>query len=264
MNMILRELKSIRRSLIIWCAGMVFLVYVGMMKYAGFRDSGQAAMKLMNNMPVFLKKVMGLDKLNLTLASGYYVLFFLYFGLLCGIHAIMQGAVVISKEERDKTADFLLSKPVKRSQVITAKLIASLISILILNATTWISSVLIVGQFNSGKSINGLIKELMIALFLLQLLFLAMGLLIGVVAGSTKRATGISSGILLGTFIISVIVDMFEKIGFLKYITPFKYFDAKEIYLNGFNSLYIIITVVFVLISILLTYGIFEKRDIHV
>jgi beta-exotoxin I transport system permease protein len=59
----------------------------------------------------------------------------------------------------------------------------------LLNVTTLVSSVLIVEQFNSSKSINELIKELMNALFLLQVLFLSMGLLIGVVAGSTKRTT---------------------------------------------------------------------------
>lgn len=264
MNMVLRELKSIRRSLIIWSVSMLFLIYVGMVKYSGFQGAGESIEDMMNGLPDAMKAVFGIGSLDLTKASGYYVVFFLYFALLLGVHAIMQGAVVLSKEERDKTADFLMVKPIKRHQVITAKIIASGISIVVLNAVTWIASIFIVASFNTGPSINGLIKDLMIALFMMQLIYFSVGLFVGAVSRSTKKATGISTGILLGTFIMSVIVDMYSKVDFLEYFTPFKYYDGKEIFLHGFDGVYILLSIVIICAAIVGTYKWYQKKDLHV
>lgn len=264
MNIILRELKSIRKSLIIWSGSMIFLIYVGMVKYSGFAEAGDSIEEMMSSLPDAMKAVFGIGQLDLTKASGYYIVFFLYFALICGIHAVMQGAVVLSKEERDKTADFLLAKPIKRSQVITSKIIASLISVVVLNGVTWISSIILVGIFNKGDSINSVINKLMIALFLFQLVFLFIGLLVGAISRKTKKATGICTGLLLGSFLLSVIIDMYDKIDFLKYFTPFKYFDGKRIFLHGFDLEYIIISALIIVISIVLTYKIYDKKDLHV
>ncbi len=263
MNIILRELRSIWKAQLAWSAGIVFMVFVGMQKYAGFARSGEQALKLLDNLPNFVKKLLGLGELDLTMASGYYVLFFLYFALLCGIHAIMQGAVVISKEERDKTADFLLVKPVRRSRVITAKLIASLISVGSITLVTFVSSLLIVGRVNTGPSIAGLISRLMVGLFFMQVLFLSVGMFLGVVVRTTRKATGIATALFMGTFLLSVAIDLVHQIAFLRFLTPFKYFDAKAIYMKGYSPLSFVLSGLIIIACIAATYLIYQGKDIH-
>lgn len=264
MNIILREMKSIRKSLIIWSVSMIFLIYVGMVKYAGVREAGDSMEEMMSTLPKGMQAVFGIGSLDLTQVSGYYIVFFLYFAVLGGVHAIMQGSVVLSKEERDKTADFLMVKPIKRHHVVTSKIIASLISVVVVNLVTWISSVVIVAGYNDGPSINGLIKDLMIALLFIQMIYFSVGLLIGALAPSTKKATGLSTGILLGTFIMSVVVDMYSKVDFLEYFTPFKYFDGKTIFLSGFDLFYVLLSIAIIVASIVATYKIYQKKDLHV
>ncbi|MBU1241028.1 ABC transporter permease [Myxococcota bacterium] len=263
MNIVLRELRSIWKSQVAWSVGMIFMVFAGMQKYAGFQESGEQALKLLDSLPGFIKKIIGLGELDLTLASGYYVIFFLYFALMCGIHAIMQGAVVISKEERDKTADFLLVKPVRRSHVVAAKIMASLVSIGLLTLVTWIASLLIVPLFNPGKSIAGLINTLMPGLFCIQLIFLSLGLLLGAVLRSTHRATAVATAIFMGTFLLSVAVDLVHQIAFLKYFTPFKYFDARVIYQKGHSPFFFVLTALIVAGAVSGTFLIYQKKDIH-
>ena len=41
------------------------------------------------------------------------------------VHAAMLGADIISKEERDKTAEFLFVKPISRNKIIISKLLGS-------------------------------------------------------------------------------------------------------------------------------------------
>ena len=124
MNILKRELKANLKPLIIWCVAQVFVILSGMMKYVGFAESGTDINELFAAMPEGLMKAFGISDVNIASVDGFYTVFFLYFMLLASIHAVMFGAVVISKEERDHSADFLFTKPVKRHIVVTYKFIA--------------------------------------------------------------------------------------------------------------------------------------------
>lgn len=264
MNIIMRELKSIRRSLLIWSGGIIFLIYVGMVKYDGFAKAGESASEMLKSLPEAMKAMFGLGTLDLAMASGYYVVFFMYFVLIGAIHAVMQGAIVLSKEERDKTADFLMVKPVRRRKVITSKVIASLIAIAIINVVTWITSIVVVGMFNQGPPINDLINELMIGMLLIQGTFFAIGLLVGALAKTTKKATGIANALLLGSFVLSAAIDMYPDIDFLTILTPFKYFDGKLIFASGIDNFYVLVSLLITTACLGATYWFYQKKDLHV
>ena len=265
MNIVLRELRANRKSLIIWSVSMAFLILVGMVKYSGIEAAGQSVNELFDQLPEALKSIFGMTGIDLTSISGYYAIFFLYFMLLAGVHAILLGAVIISKEERDKTADFLFVKPIVRSKVITAKLIAVLINITVLNIVTLISSVVFVAMYNKGEPFNAEIIKLMIALYVLQIEFAALGAGISALTKNTKKAASFATFLLLATFMLSVGIDLYDKIDFLKYFTPFKYFIAAEIMNGGsVDLLFVLLSVVIVVASLLLTYRNFQKRDINI
>ncbi|KPU26507.1 ABC transporter [Caloranaerobacter sp. TR13] len=265
MNIFLREMKANRKSLIIWCISLFVLTAGGMAKYAAFAESGDLVNQMMESLPEVLKTIWGIGTINLTQVKGYYSVLFIYFVLMATIHASMLGATIISKEERDKTAEFLLTKPTTRVRIVTSKLLAALVNILIFNIATLIFSMIFVNYYNKGEPINKEIITLMIAMFILQLLFVAIGTAMGAISKKTKVATAGATAILLGTYILSVYIDMNDKVKFLKYITPFKYFQAKElIFGDGFNIGYIILS--FAIIGVLLgvTYRFYSKRDIYI
>jgi ABC-2 type transport system permease protein len=244
---------------------MIFLVYVGMLKYSGFAGAGTGVNDLFNQFPPAIKSILGLVDLDLTSIIGYYAVFYLYFMILAAIHAIMLGTVIISKEEGDKTADFLFVKPVLRSKIITAKLLATLINIIIFNLVTLLSSIVFIAMFNQGEPITTQILQLMIALFIIQLIFAAVGAGTGALTRKLKRATSISAAIVLVTFIISVAVDLYSKIDFLTYVTPFKYFPAVDIIKTGtYESSFLVLSFILIILFIGITYRFMEKRDINV
>ncbi len=265
MNMILRELRANRKSLIIWSISMTLLILVGMVKYSAIEATGQSANELFNQLPEAMKSILGTNGLDLTSIGGYYAIFFLYFMLLAGVHSILLGAVIISKEERDKTADFLFVKPVPRNKIITSKLIATLIQLIVFNLVTLIASIVIVAKYNKGESINQQIVQLMIALFILQLVFASIGLAISALVQNTKKATSLATVFLLSTFMLSVAIDLYDKIAFLKYITPFKYVNAADIMGGGaFELPFMFFSALIIIGGITITYHYFKKRDLHV
>ncbi len=100
MNIFIVEMKAHRKSLIIWAFGILFMVAAGMGKYVGMSSSGQSINELLYQMPNSMKAIMGVGTLDLSKASGFYGVLFLYLVLMATIHAVMIGADIISKEER--------------------------------------------------------------------------------------------------------------------------------------------------------------------
>jgi len=87
--------------------------------------------------------------------------------------AALLGAGIIAKEERDKTPEFLMIKPVSRYIIITSKLLVVLMNVVILNIVTFVSSLVMVAAFNKGNDISGEITLFMSSMFLVQLIFLS-------------------------------------------------------------------------------------------
>lgn len=265
MNILLRELKANLKSLLIWSGAMVFLIYGGMIKYSGIAKAGEQANQLFNQFPPAVKSVLGLGELDITTPAGFYVLFYIYFLVLAGVHAVMLGALIISKEERDKTADFLFVKPVPRQRIVSGKLLAVLLNLLLLNLVILITSIGFVNIYNTGESINDKIALLMVFLFMVQVLFAALGALVAAASRSSKRAVSISALILLSTFFLSVAIDLYHKIDFLKYLTPFKYFPAADIMIkSSYSASMVILSLLLTAIFTVLTYLLVERRDFHI
>jgi len=177
----------------------------------------------------------------------------------------MLGADILSKEERDRTSEFLFVKPVSRDSVVTSKLLAALANIVIFNLVTLVLSIFIVGNYSHGENLTGEILKLMLGMFVLQLIYMAVGLGIAAISRKPKSATGVATGILLVTFLLSIVIQMDEKLDVLKFLTPFKYFEAKDILsTNGAEPAFIIISISLIILLLSVTYLAFRRRDLKV
>jgi len=190
---------------------------------------------------------------------------FLYLVLMATIHASMLGADIISKEERDKTFEFLMVKPVSREKIITSKLLAAFVNIVIFNIINFVFSIILVSYYSKGESIVGNIAILMAGMFILQLIFLFIGTSIAAISSNPKTATSLSTAILLVTFMLSILIDMNDKLNILKYLTPFKYYEAKNLmYGGGLDPIFLILSFAIIGILFWVTYKFYEKRDLKV
>ncbi|WP_102399366.1 ABC transporter permease subunit [Haloimpatiens massiliensis] len=263
MNLYIREMKAHRRALIIWCIAMIFMVGSGMAKYSGLSSTGQSMSTIITKMPKVLQSIMGAGLFDLSKARGFYGVLFLYLVIMSTIHAAILGSNIISKEERDKTSEFLFVKPMSRNKIVTCKILAAFSNILILNIVTLISSLIIVGQYAKGESVAKDIGVLMIGMFILQLMFMFLGTGIAAISNKAKNATQITTGILMFAYILSMAIDMDKSLEKLKYLTPYKYYDAKNLMQGkGFEAIYLILSFIIILTLFVSTYVFYEKRDL--
>jgi len=265
MNIFLRELKAYRKSLIIWSIAIFLMIVSSVGKFTAYAETGQSMNALLSQIPSSIKAVLGMGDFDLTKVSGFYGMLYLYLLLLATVHASLLGANIISKEEQDKTTEFLLVKPVSRQKVITAKLLASLCNIIVFNLVTLIFSVVLMGKYAKGENLTGEISILMVGMFILQLMFLLIGTATAAVSRHPRSAASVATAILLVTFIISSAINMNSSLDRLKYITPFEYFKAERL-LNGggFEPVFLILSFVIIAVLVFVTYASYKKRDLNV
>lgn len=265
MNIIIKELKSYRKSLIVWSIGIILMIVGGMGKYAAYKATDQKINDIIAQMPKNIRELLGFGSYDLTTASGFYGVLFYYLILMATIHAIMLGANIICKEERDKTSEFLLVKPLNRGKIVLYKIISGLFSIVIFNLVTLAGSIAMIKYYSENSDEVVMVALMVVSMLFLQLMFFFIGTAIAAISKNPKRTGSIATGILLATFMLSKVVDISSNLNKLKYFTPFKYFDVERI-LNGkgLDGLFIILSSVIVLIMIYITFNSYSKRDMTI
>lgn len=263
MNVFIRELKANRKALIIWCVCMVLLVVSGMGKYTAYTTGNNNA--VFNSMPYSLKALLGFGSFDVTTISGFYAMMFLYIALAAAIHAALLGAGIIAKEERDKTTEFLMVKPLSRNSILLSKMLAALLNIFALNVVTLVTSVLMVANYNKGADISGKVAVTMLSMLIVQLIFLTLGMVLAAVIKKPAAAGSLATGILLIAFVISKITDLTDKVNALNILSPFKYFNLKNmIDGKGLNPVVLVLSLALIAVFTAITYVFYNKRDLNI
>ncbi|GKU77535.1 ABC transporter permease subunit [Paenibacillus sp. L3-i20] len=266
MNLFWREMKASRKSLLIWIVGIIAMVGGGMSKFTGLSQSGDAMNELMADMPKALQAIVGVNGLDISTPTGYYGILFLYLIVMAAVHASMLGANIIAKEERDKTSEFLLVKPISRTNMLLFKLLAAVVNVFIFSIVMFVSSIAFVGSFAEGgvTSVTGDIVPLTIGMLLVQLLFMSVGMALASSSRKPKRAVALSAGIMLLTFLLSIVIEISGGMTFMGYLTPFQYFKAASVIEDGFEPIYIVMSLFITVGALAFAYRSYNRRDIQI
>jgi len=263
MNIFLRELKANLRSLLIWGGIMILFLASGMTEFAAYEGNPQM-LEVLSQMPPALLAAFNMQAFNLTTLNGFFGVLFTFFALLLGIAASMWGSDIISKEERDRTVEFSLTLPVTRSRVVTAKTLAALVNCIGLLLITWGASVLLARQYQPNSEFYGFLRLSMLALFIIQLVFLAIGVFLGCAMKQYKRAGSVAVSLLLGTYFLSIISDLDERVQFLRYFSPFKYFDPVVLlHESKIDVAFVGLSLAIIAVSLAGAYLTYTRRDLY-
>ena len=264
MNIFFRELRANLKSLIIWGVIVVLFVWVGVSKFSAYYNNPEM-LKVLDALPPAMVAAFSMQGFNLTTVIGFYGLMFSYYALLLSIAAAMWGSDIISKEERDKTVEFSLTLPVTRSRLVTAKTLAALANCILLLLITWGISIASAAQYPPEPGFQRFLALMMLALFIMELIFLAIGIFLGCAVKRYKRAGAVAASILLGTYFLSVIQALNKDLDFLKYLTPFKYFNAAYMLRNSsLDLVYVGLSLAIILLCMVGAYLTYARRDLYI
>lgn len=266
MNIFLKELRSHSRSLLIWSISLILFTAMAMVKYDATSSVGGGMTELVMAMPKAFQSMLGLGYFDINSPIGFFGATFIYLVLLGAIHGGMLGANILSSEERDKTSEFLMVKPVTRKQVVLSKMLASMFIILIFNMIVTVASISIVNSYGkNGETFSADILALMAGFLIVELIFFMTGFFLSTVLKRSRLAPSLVTTVLLVTFMMSVLADMFDKIKWFRYFSPFSYFDPKVMlgYID-FNLIQVGIGIVTFLTLLILSFVFYERRDLEI
>lgn len=263
MHIVKRELRSNLKSLIIWSLSMLALIFLMVSEFSAYYNNPEMA-AVLDAMPEALMKAFGFENATLTTPVGFIALAGFYFYLMLSVHSILMGSNIVSKEERDKTAEYMMTLPVSREKILLSKWGASVISALILLLVTILGIIISMLPYDIGKNFYEYIGLLFIALFMIQMIFISLGFLLSSILKRYKHAGKISAGLIMSMYLISIVTGITSKLDFLNYFTPFKYFEPGVLQIErAFDMKYIVISFVITIVAMVVTFVVYPKRDLH-
>lgn len=261
MTIVKHELKQGRISFLIWTASIGFLLAICVFLFPEMKGQMESVSDIFASMGSF-STAFGMDRLSFGTLMGFY-------SVECGNILGLGGALfasfcavsILSKEEKDRTAEFLLAHPISRTRIITEKLIAVLFQITVMNLLIYVLAIVSVAAI--GEDIPWKDISLLHTAYYLMQLELA-GICFGFSSFLRKGSIGIGLGIAAMMYFINIIGNITDKADFLKYVTPFGYCEGADIVVNGsLDAPKIVIGMVIGVIGIIVAYLKYTKKDIQ-
>lgn len=255
------ELRQNKISFLIWTASIGFLLAVCVFLYPEMKEEMDSVSDIFSSMGSFTA-AFGMDRLNFGTLMGYYAIECgNVLGLGGAFYAALCAVGMLSKEEKDKTAEFLLTHPVSRVRIITEKLAAVLIQVTVMNLIIYAIS--LCSMTAIGEDIPWTeISLLHLAYYILQIELAC--ICFGISAFMRKGSAGIGLGIAAIMYFLNLIANISETTGFLKYITPFGYCDGADIVANGsLDGVLVAIGIGIAVIGVSTAYIEYTKKDIQ-
>ncbi len=226
MTIVRHELRLGRKAFIIWTGAVGFLLVVCIFLFPEMKGEMDSISTTFSDMGSFTA-AFGMDKLNFGTLVGYYAIECgNVLGLGGAFFASLCAAAILCREEKERTAEFLLTHPVSRVRIITEKLIAVMLQVVAMNLIVFVLS--IISMAAVGESIPWKEVSLLHLAFLIMQIELS-GICFGISAFMHKGSIGVGLGVTFMLYFMNLISNITEKAKGLKYITPFAYCDGATI-----------------------------------
>ena len=260
MTLFLHELRTNRLAIIIWSGVISFMLGVCIVIYPEMAPQMTEMTDMFADMGSFTS-AFGMDQLNIGEFKGYFVIECgNVLGLGGAFFAAILGISALAKEERDGTAEFLLTHPITRRRVISEKLLSVGVEIVIMNASVMLVSLLGMAAIGELATFGSIIL-VFISYILMQLEIGA--ITFGISAFVRRGAMGIGIGLAFLMYFLNIVSNLAKEAEFLKFITPFGYTEGGDIIAdNTILWKYLITGVIFAAVAIYIAYFKYEKKDI--
>ena len=224
------ELRQGKTALIVWTAAIGFLLAVCIFLFPEMKGEMDTLTSVFASMGSFTA-AFGMDRLNFGELSGFYAI---ECGNILGLggafFAALTAVNVLAKEEKDRTAEFLLTHPVCRGRVLAEKLCAVLAQITAMNAVLLALSLGCMAAI--GEDIPWrTVLLLHLGYFLLQTELA--GVCFGISAFIRRSGPGIGLGLAAAMYFLNLISNLSSSAEFLRYVTPFAYCEGADIISSG-------------------------------
>lgn len=263
-HVFLFELRSLVRGFAVTAVALlgVLALFVGG-AYPIYRDAKPQVMAILDNFPPQFAAAFGVSDDIFTFA-GFYRFSYLYLALIIAIAASAWGLGSFSRERRAKTADFLLTMPVSRTGMFTAKLLACLTGVAAVGAL-YVGAVQLVAMVaDDGTGVKaGHLAVASLAIPALAVVFLAFGALLGVSLRRVRSVAGIATGLGIMGFATASLPGLTGEDAW-RAIAPFLYFSQDTALNEGrFETGWLVAAAALAALCLAASWLLFVRKDVR-
>lgn len=230
MTICMHEIKRGRISFLIWTGVIAGMIVICMALYPEMKTQMAGVSALFANMGSFTA-AFGMDMVNFGEVMGFYAIECgNVLGLGGAFYAALLGSSALAKEEKEHTAEFLLTHPVSRRAAVLQKGLAVFLQILAMNVVIAVLAALSFQMI--GEEIQA-DKFLLVhvAFFVMQIEIA--GICLGISAFLRGNGWGAGIGIAVVLYFMNLLINLSDQAGALQYVTPFAYAEATDIVASG-------------------------------
>ncbi len=230
MTLVRHELRQGRTAFVLWTGCIGALLCACVFLYPEMKGQMAAVGDMFASMGRFTA-AFGMDRLDMGTLTGYYAV---ECGNILGLggafYASMTGVCALSREERDRTAELLLTHPMSRRRVTAEKLAAVLAQIgamdLVLLGLSALSVALI------GQAVPW--RALLLLHGACTIMHLELGCVcFGLSAFPRRSSAGVGLGLTAMMYFLELLANIAERARPLKYLTAFAYCEGADILSAG-------------------------------
>ena len=218
----------------------------------------------MKYLPKAFIAIFGLAGIPIDSFGGFYGMIYAYVTIMGAVFAIMIGSGILAKEERDKTAEFLMVKPISRMKILLIKLLAASTLVLVFVAVTWGTSSAIINKVSADNPITNELAYMMIALFIIMMFYLTISFFMAAFLKDAKKSSQLSLTVMLTSYMLGVLMGIVDNTDFLRVLVPFQYFRVTELLDLSLNPFFLGFTIVVSVIAIAASAYYYPKRDLMI
>jgi len=265
-NLFAREFRRNALSMIVWTIILTFLIAATMSVYPTFLGNQSKIMGMLSLIPKEALQFKGISNFSdLLSVLGFYAVNNIIYMLVIGsVYSIVLSSNILLKEEYNKTAEYLLTRPVTRSEIFLSKLAVIIINVFILNLVTSVVGFIFIELVKKGSFSISAFLILSVYTLLLNFMFASTGLFLSTLVKRPKPITTFSIGLVIILYFVFTISKISESVAKIGYLTPYKYVDTNVINpgyrLDPVNLIYFIGISLTLLV---LSYRIYLRKDIY-
>jgi ABC-2 type transport system permease protein len=246
-----------------WGLGLALLGYWMFDIYETMFITNIDLQQMMAAFPEEMMAFFGGTDINIFDPEGFlHIEFFSYIPIILGIVAVSGATNLIVKKEEEGSLELILAQPVSRTTVFWGKLLALLVSILLILVITWGGFALGLVSTDSFDLDQAQLVRPFISLFAVLLLFLSLALLLSMILPTSGAASMAANLVLIASFFITSLAQIEDRLEGLNRFSPLNYYQGGRA-LSGLNIGYLLLLFGVSLVFLLAAWLLFEKRDLH-
>ena len=266
LNLFARDLQRNLRKFLIWTISIIALNVFTAAMYDSIAGSTQSLQLFLKMYPEALMKAFGMDATSWSNVLGFYATYFVFYILLSGgIFAITFGMDILGTEESKRTAEFLYTRPLTRTEIYISKAATAVTDLLLFNLANylcaWITLTVIAPEGFSFRNLTILHTYGMLFCFM----FCGIGLLVASLIKRGKSSLFAGIGVVMLMYFYDALVKTTKNYDSLGYLTPYRFVPlnaASDSY--GFTAGSLVYFLAIAVGSLVAGLLFFRKKDIYV